>query len=75
MVATEHVANLGGLVEQLIGRDQREIRIHDFHNRSEAIERSADTETGETVFANRRCNQPIRKFFSNAFGGAGRATA
>ena len=49
-----HVPDGGGIVEDLVQREQREIHRHDFHDRAHAVHRRTDAQPGEAVLRQRR---------------------
>src|SRR6266487_4651517 len=63
-----------GVVENLIQGNAGKIGELHFHDRSHALERSADGRADHGVFANRRVQDATRKFFRQSFGGLERAT-
>ena len=71
--AAEHVADLGRLVEELVGRDQAEIGVHDLDNRAQPVDRGAEAHAAESVFGDRRADQTLGEGRADPLGGADRA--
>ena len=54
-----HLADLGGVVDQLIGGDQREVPGHELDDRPQADHRGADAEAGEAALGDRRVDDAL----------------
>src|SRR5262249_54874383 len=53
-LATEHVVDLGGVVDDLVHRQQAEVDRHDLHDRPRAGHRRADRRADEALLGDRR---------------------
>src|SRR5437588_9478134 len=70
-LAAEHVAELGGLVEDLVEADAEEIAEHQFGDRSEAGDRGAGGGAHDRGFGDRRVDDArLAKFADEALGDA-----
>ena len=70
LYAAEHVARLADLVEDLVGGDPHEVRIHELDDRTEStVECEAAREAGECVLADRRAENAVRILVGEALGG------
>src|SRR5216683_1686009 len=58
-MAAEHVMNLGGVVDNLIDREQAEIDRHQLDNRLEPAHRGADSGADDREFRNRRVTHAL----------------
>ena len=70
-----HVTGLADLVEQLVRRDQREIREHDFDHRLHPGHRHPQAQTGESALRYRRVDYPVGILLGKPFGGPVRSAA
>ena len=68
-LATAHVADVGGVVEDLVEGDRVERPEHELHNGADAEHRGAETHTDEAGLANGRIHDAGRaEFFEQALG-------
>ena len=58
-VAVEHVRDRGGVVDDLVECEQREVDGHQFDDRSQAGHRRADPGTNDRVLGDRRVADPL----------------
>ena len=62
-----HVADVGGVVDDLVEADEGERPAHEFDDRAQAGHGRADAEAGEAGFADRRVDHAARaEFFEHA---------
>jgi hypothetical protein len=69
------MADLGALVEELIGGRQAEIAEHDLHHGPEPVEGGPQRHAGEAVLGNGHGQHPLRPALQRAAGGAADAAA
>ena len=69
-----HVAQLGGMVYELVHRQRQEIDEHDLDDRPPSGERRPDRHAHDAVFADRRVHNPfLAEFFDQPGGHAERS--
>src|SRR5258708_28682538 len=70
-VAAEHVACLADLIEELIGGDPHEVRVHELDDGLvAAIESDPSGEAGERVLTDGSAQHAVGKLIAQAAGGA-----
>ena len=68
-LAAEHRPHLGGVVDDLVDRDEQEVDRHDLHDRALAAHRGADRGADEALLGDRRVAHALRAELAHQAGG------